>query len=98
MKLNVKSVNALILYFRCGGFLNFINTVMTYNLSYETLTKALVKHSVMWRERQTVRWERTVAPRRAGTKGKGSIRPLCSGGGAIAHNKFISETDFNIAD
>jgi hypothetical protein len=34
-----------------------------------------------------VRWERTVAPRRAGTKGKGSIRPLCSGGGAIAHNE-----------
>jgi len=40
----------------------------------------------MWRERQAVRLERTVAPRRAGTKGKGSIRPLCSGGGAIAHN------------
>jgi len=41
---------------------------------------------VMWRERPNVRWERTVAPRRAGTKGKGSILPLCSGGGAIAHN------------
>jgi hypothetical protein len=36
-----------------------------------------------------VRRERTVAPRRAGTKGKGSIRPLCSGGGAIAHNEQI---------
>ena len=40
----------------------------------------------MWRCVGLVRRERTVAPRRAGTKGKGSIRPLCSGGGAIAHN------------
>ena len=36
--------------------------------------------------------ERTVAPRRAGTKGKGSIRPLCSGGGAIAHNNSVYAT------
>lgn len=30
---------------------------------------------------------RTVAARRAGTKGKGSIRPLCSWGAAIAANE-----------
>jgi len=42
-----------------------------------------------------VRRERTVAPRRAGTKGKGSIRPLCSGGGAIAHNvSSVYEVNF----
>lgn len=61
--------------------------ILITEMSYEKLIKALVIFSVMWRERQTVRRERTVAPRRAGTKGKGSIRPLCLGGGAIAHNE-----------
>ena len=67
---------------------------MTYNLSYETLTKALVKHSVMWRERQAVRRERTVGrsvgdrPQAGGMAQRGfvGIRGGLIAARPIAHN------------
>ena len=83
-----------VFFFR--GAVGAFNTKYFFPLNYlrSAIFPPIIWHIavVMWRERQPVRWERTVAPRRAGTKGKGSIRPLCSGGGAIAHNNYINAT------
>jgi hypothetical protein len=73
---------------------------MTYNLSYEAHTKALVIYSVMWRERQPVRRERTVGrsvgdrPQAGGMAQRGfvGIRGGLPVARPIAHNDWLYAT------